>query len=386
MIADTAQRRAPRREPVNVAGRATSFAGMDAAALRAEFPALARVAYLNAGTAGPWPSAATRSTMQVLETAEREGRSGAYFATGAQLAARLRAAYASLLGADVEEVALTASTSDGIARVLAGLELRAGDEVLTSIGEHPGLLGPLGAAVAQRGVAVREVPLARIAEEAGPRTRLVACSHVHWATGEVAPEALTSVGVPVLLDGAQGAGAVRVRVGELGCAFYAASGQKWLCGPVGTGMLWIDPAWSERVVPRGPTFLNLADPSAGLANALQPDARRHDAPGAGVERCAGALAAHDVLAAAGWDAVHERAASLAHQLAAELAAAGHDVLPRGDTTLVTWRADDPATARARLVDAGIVVRDIPGRPWLRASVGAWNDESDLERLLAALRS
>jgi selenocysteine lyase/cysteine desulfurase len=356
---------------------------VDPAALRAEFPVLERVAYLNAGTAGPWPSAATRATTEVLETAERDGRTGPYFASGVQLAARLRAAYAALLGAAPEEVALTTSTSDGIARVLAGLELRAGDEVLTSVGEHPGLLGPLGAAIVQRGVVVREVPLARIAEEAGPRTRLVACSHVHWATGEIAPEALASLGVPVLLDGAQGAGAVRVRVRELGCAFYAASGQKWLCGPVGTGMLWIDPAWSERVVPRGPTILNLADPSAGLANALHPDARRHDAPGAGIERCAGALAAHEVLAAAAWDAVHDRAASLAARLATDLAAAGHDVLPRGATTLVTWRTDDPAGARARLADAGIVVRDIPGRPWLRASVGAWNDESDLDRLLAA---
>jgi L-cysteine/cystine lyase len=40
--------------------------------------------------------------------------------------------------------------------------------------------------------------------------------------------------------------------------------------------------------------------------------------------------------------------------------------------------------RARLAEAGVVVRDLPGRPWIRASVGAWNDESDLERLLDAL--
>jgi len=43
--------------------------------------------------------------------------------------------------------------------------------------------------------------------------------------------------VPVLFDGAQGAGAIPIDVGELGCAFYAAAGQKWLCGAVGTGML-----------------------------------------------------------------------------------------------------------------------------------------------------
>jgi selenocysteine lyase/cysteine desulfurase len=356
---------------------------MDAAALRREFPVLERIAYLNAGTAGPWPRAATLAEREVLEAMERDGRSDGYFARGSELRARLRAAYAALLGAEPADVALTASTSDGIARVLVGLELGAGDEVLTSQGEHPGLLGPLGAAVAQRGVVVREVPLARIAEEVGSRTRLVACSHVHWATGELAP-ALGGLGVPVLLDGAQGPGAVPVRVRELGCAFYAASGQKWLCGPVGTGMLWIDPAWRERVVARGPTFLNLVAPTGGLDAALHPDARRYDAPGVGTERCAAALAAHDVLASVGWDAVHDRAAALADALARALADAGLEVLPRARTTLVTWRAADPPAHRARLAERGVVVRDIPGRPWLRASTGAWNDEDDLQRLLDAL--
>jgi L-cysteine/cystine lyase len=188
----------------------------------------------------------------------------------------------------------------------------------------------------------------------------------------------------VLLDGAQGAGAVRVDVRALGCAFYAAPGQKWLCGPVGTGMLWIDPAWQERVVPRGPTFLNLASPNDGLGAALQPDARRHDAPALSVERCAAALAAHDVLADAGWDAVLSRSASMAARLADALTDAGHEVLPRGETTLVTWRTDDAVAQRDRLSALGIVVRDIPQRPWLRASVGAWNDENDLDRLLGAL--
>ena len=121
---------------------------MDAAALRSEFPLLEFRAYLNAGTAGPWPRAATRVTADVLATAEREGRSALYFGHGRELAGRLREAYAALLGARPADVALTSSTSDGIARVLAGLDLAPGDEILTSVGEHPGLLGPLGAAVA----------------------------------------------------------------------------------------------------------------------------------------------------------------------------------------------------------------------------------------------
>jgi L-cysteine/cystine lyase len=357
---------------------------MDVAALRAEFPVLDRFTYLNAGTAGPWPHAASVASQEFVESGERDGRLYDWFMAGRDLGERLRGAYAALVGAPPEEVALTSCTSDGVARVLSGLRLAAGDEILTSEGEHPGLLGPLGAAIVQQGVTVREVPFARLADEVGPATRLVACSHVHWATGELAPAALADLDVPVLLDGAQGVGAVPVRVRELGCAFYAGSGQKWLCGPVGTGVLWIDAAWQDRVLQRGPTYLNLAAPSEGLASPQQPDARRYDTPSLGTERVAAALASHDVLAAAGWDAVHERAAGLAATLASALADRGHEVVPRADTTLVSWHADDATAQRERLAEQGILVRDIPGQPWLRASTGAWNDEDDLQRLLDAL--
>ena len=63
---------------------------------------------------------------------------------------------------------------------------------------------------------------------------------------------------------------------------------------------------------------------------------------------------------------------------------GHTVAPRGDTTLVSWEDADPEATGDRLRDGGIVVRNLPGRPLLRASVGAWNDETDLERLLEAV--
>jgi len=60
------------------------------------------------------------------------------------------------------------------------------------------------------------------------------------------------------------------------------------------------------------------------------------------------------------------------------------VMPRGATTLVTWEDPYAEQTRDRLAKAGIVVRNLPGRALLRASVGAWNDESDFDRLLSAL--
>ena len=86
----------------------------------------------------------------------------------------------------------------------------------------------------------------------------------------------------------------------------------------------------------------------------------------------------------GLDAVHDRAATLARRLADELRARGRDVAPRGHTTLVAWGEEDDEGTRDRLAAEGVIVRNLPGRNLLRASVGAWNDESDLERLLAAL--
>jgi L-cysteine/cystine lyase len=360
---------------------------MDVAALRAELPVLEELAWLNAGTCGPLPRAAGAAVRAALEQAEREGRAGGHFAGLAEAQAGLRARYARLLGAAPEEVALTTSTTDGIARVLAGLDWRAGDELVLAEGEHPGLTGPVAALARRAGVVVRTAPLERITEAVGARTRLVACSHVRWSDGELAPlEALRALPgeLPVLLDGAQGAGAIPVDAPALPCAFYAAPGQKWLCGPIGTGMLWIAPAWRGRLAPAAPGYVNLAVPGEGLDAEPWADARGFDAFALARETAVAATAAFDVLDRHGWDAVPARAIETAAALAEELRERGRTVAGRGPTTLVSWEDADPPATVARLATAGVVVRDLPGTSLVRASVGAWTDERDLDRLLAAL--
>lgn len=357
---------------------------MDATSLRAAFPVLAETAYLNAGTCGPLASATVDAGAAVVDRALRQGRGAGYFEQLLDVRPRLRSAYAALLGAAEEDVALTTSTSEGLVRVLAGLDLGPGDEILTAPDEHPGLLGPLLTLRARRGVSIRTVAFERLGEALGPDTRLVACSHVNWVTGALAPAELGEAGVPLLLDGAQGVGAVATDVTQLGCDFYAGAGQKWLCGPMGTGMLWVSPAWRARLPELGATYLNLEEPSSGLQTRPHDDARRHDAAALAAETLVMAAAAHDVLAAHGWDAVHARAAALAAELADALTARGRRVATRGPTTLVTFEDDDPDATRQRLAQAGVLVRSLPGTRYLRASVGAWNDSADLDRLLAGL--
>ena len=192
--------------------------------------------------------------------------------------------------------------------------------------------------------------------------------------------------MPVLLDGAQGIGAVPVDLAALGADAYAGSGQKWLCGPDGTGMLWISEGLRDQVRSTRRAYGCLAEPGAGLASPLHPDARRYEASSQPAEAHAFALAAHEVLARFGWERVHARARELAAELARRLADAGREVAARGDSTLVSWRSDDHEAERERLGASGIAIRDLPGRGLLRASVGAWNDERDLDRLVAAVRS
>jgi selenocysteine lyase/cysteine desulfurase len=356
---------------------------MDAARLRSEFPVLARAAYLNTGSMGPAPRAMVDAMCAELERFAAEGRSMNYFDRMTETQSDLRERYAARLGAQASEVSLETSTSEGVVRVLAGLDLKAGDEILTSDEEHPGVLGPLGAFRGHRGVEVRLVPFGELADAVGPRTKLVACSHVSWLSGSIAPRELADLDVPVLLDGAQGVGAIPVDVRALGCAFYAGSGQKWLCGPVGTGMLWVSPEWRERLVSFAPTYVNVADPTTALDGPPWHDGRAYDTSELSAEAAAGAIASHDVLAAHGWDEVHARARDLAAQLADELRERGRDVLPRGETTMVAWRSADPDAELERLSAAGVIARQIPGRGVVRASVGAWNDESDLARVLGA---
>jgi L-cysteine/cystine lyase len=355
---------------------------MDAAAFRAEFPVLERLAFLNAGTDGPVPAAAVQAARETLESELADGRFHPHFAARTGLQSELRQRYARVLGCEPRDVALETSTSEGLAKVLAGLGLGPGEEIVTSDSEHPGLIGPLLAARA-RGATIRPVPLHEVADAVTPDTTLVACSHVSWVTGEFAPAALGELDVPVVLDGAQGAGAVPVDVRALKCAAYAAAGQKWLCGADGTGMLYLEPGFAARLHVATPSFVNFKDSHAGFDATLHDGARRFDTASLSREAAAFSLAAARLLDATGLPAVHERAATLAARLADQLTERGRTVAPRGPSTLVTWEDADPPGTRERLARAGVVIRDLPGTDYIRASVGAWNDESDLERLLSA---
>ncbi len=240
---------------------------------RAQFPVLERVAYLQAGSAGPLARATVEAMRAEEERNLADGRVGLdYIEHVLALRTELRTELAGLVGVDAEQVALTGSTTDGCNLVLAGLELGPDDEVVTTTDEHFGLLGPLHASGA-RVVVVAPDPDA-ILMAVTPRTRLVAVSHVLWTTGQVLPvhDLRKQTGIPVLVDGAQSVGALPVDAN--GVDFLTISGQKWLCGPESTGALVV--AEPDRLRVARPSYFSQQSHDEDGAFEPWPGARRFD--------------------------------------------------------------------------------------------------------------
>jgi L-cysteine/cystine lyase len=358
---------------------------MTFAEARAAFPVLERYAYLNAGSVGPLPGAAAEAVAEHERRELEEGRGAmTYVKSMFELRERARKRLGQLISVPPDRVALTSSTTDGCNIVLGGLELGRGDEVVTTDVEHFGLLGPLHVTGARVRVArVKDRPAAEaldaILAEVTPRTRLLALSHVAWTTGQVLPigELKQQTGLPVLVDGAQSVGAIPVDAAPFD--FYTVSGQKWLCGPSPTGALYVS----------DPDGLGVSEPTYFSQASYEPDGRFE--PKAGAARfdsgwippgfLAGLLAAVDV--APDWR--FERGVAMATHCRDLLADRYEVVTEPGQATLVSFRVNgDAAETAARLLEHGVVVRELPGTGWLRASCGYWTSEEDLGRMLGAL--
>jgi L-cysteine/cystine lyase len=352
---------------------------------RAQFPVFERYAYLNAGTNGPL----ARATVEAILAQERAdlelGRGGpAYFERALELRDRVRAKLAAAAGVEAGRLSLATSTTNGCNIVLAGLGLGPEDEVVTTDGEHFGLLGALAVSSARIRVApVRELPAEEsfeaVQREVTPRTRLLALSHVCWMTGNRVPveELREATGLPVLVDGAQSVGAIPVDAAAVD--YYAFSGQKWLCGPDATGGLVVrDP---DSLPVTAPSYLSQESYEPTGVFTPRPGAARYDSNWTPVPSLAGLDAALDL--APEWRFEHAaEAAACCRELLAERVEV---VTAPAQGTLVTFRVDgDSAELVRRLYEQGVIVRDVPGMGWIRVSCGWWTSDQDLERLVSSI--
>jgi L-cysteine/cystine lyase len=346
---------------------------------RAQFPVLERYAYLNAGSIGPLPQATVDAVRTRLERDLTEGRGGkAYREEVFELRERIRNGIAAVLGTSAELVAVADSTTRGCQIAIAGLDLGAGDEVVTTDQEHFGLLGPLHASGAH--VVVAKADEDALLAAVTPRTRLIAVSHVLWTTGQRLDLARLRLpdGPPLLVDGAQSAGAIPVDLA--GADFYTVSAQKWLCGPEPSGALFVrDP---ERLRVRLPSAFSPQSYETDGAFVPKDGARRFDSGWIGAPALAGLEASLAVHPEWRYDVGAARAARC-RELLAPLAEV---VTPADQSTLVSFRpAGSPTELVAALADRGVIVRELPDHNLVRASCGWWTSEDDLQRLAEGLR-
>ena len=377
------------------------------AAVRAALPSLAAGIQLNTGSCGPMPLDAVAAMTQLIDYERDVGRADAAYYE--ELLVRIdeaRAAVAAVLGGDLDEVALTHATSDGMNLGTWAVDWQAGDVAVTTTHEHAGGLGPLYALRGRLGVDIRFAAFDGAASNAEilaafdraivPGTRLVSFSHVLWTTGLVMPvEEISALaherGAVVIVDGAQAAGAIPLRVAELGIEMYSVPAQKWLLGPEGMGAFWVRRDFIETARQTlGGHFAMASYDSAGTV-AWFPDARRFQVSPfnrpsvVGMARAIGWLTMF-----VGLEFVHRRGAAMAHYAADRLAEIdGVTLLTPRDrmANLVSFRIRGwPAQAALDELAARTfaIARTLPLVDALRISVGFWSTEAELDRYIEAV--
>ncbi len=223
----------------------------DIAKVREAFPVLKKFYYLNVGTYGVMPEPALNEFIAIQIDSEHGSRRNKANNPWSRTD-DTRRQIAALIGAMPEEIAFTRNATDGINLVLAGIDWKPGDEVITTAQEHEAMNHPLLYLQKTKGIKARFVEvspepivmLERIQSVYNSKTRLIAMSFITCETGTRLPAKeicawAAEHNLLTLFDGAQATGAFSVNVRELGCDFYASNGHKWLCGPKGTGIFFV---------------------------------------------------------------------------------------------------------------------------------------------------
>lgn len=264
---------------------------------RQQFPALANKAYFNFGGQGTLPQASLEAIQQAYEYIQRHGPfSGQVNAWILEEAHQTRLAIASELRAPVEAIALTEDVTAGCNIGLWGIDWQAGDHLLLTDCEHPGVIAAVRELARRFNIEISTCPIlstlnqgnptAVIAQHLRPQTRLVVLSHLLWNTGQVLPLAdiveacrNSSTGnqvIRVLVDAAQSVGSLPLNLTELGVDFYAFTGHKWWCGPEGLGGLYVRPDAMESLNPTFIGWRGIVTDKTGNPVGWKPDSRRYE--------------------------------------------------------------------------------------------------------------
>jgi selenocysteine lyase/cysteine desulfurase len=216
---------------------------MDWTQIRAQFPALYNWTYLNTATFGQVPLVATTAVAD--HWARRAELACSDFLDWYTDADRLRASLARLLHCSSDDIAFAPSAAHVLASVVAGLDLKPGDSVLTLQHEFPNQLYQPN---------LREVPWEQFYDAVDSTVKLVALSEVNYVTGFRVPldeisHFLKARGVPLYVDGTQSCGALQFDAGETPVDVYAVHAYKWMISPPGAGFFYISPEFRATLRP-----------------------------------------------------------------------------------------------------------------------------------------
>jgi selenocysteine lyase/cysteine desulfurase len=288
---------------------------------------------------------------------------------------RTRSHYASLVGVPEDRVAIGSQTSVMVSLFASAAPAEA--EVLCVDGDFSSVVFPF---LQRRDLRVRSVPLASLAAEITGQTWLVAFSFAQSATGEIADidairDAAAATGTFTLCDTTQAVGVHPVDAS--GFDATVCHSYKWLCSPRGVSFLTINERLGQQVTPTQAGWYagdSVWESCYGPAMQLAPSARRFDVSPAW-PAWVGAEPAVRMFASLDIGEIWARTSALGASLCAALG------IPEQRQAIVTW-ADPDGSDLKRLTDAGLTVSGRAGR--LRAAFHLWNDESDVEAVVAAL--
>lgn len=279
---------------------------------RQQFAALDNKLYFNYGGQGPLPRSALEAIQQAYESVQQAGpfsrRAIAWFT---QEVAQTRDAIAAELGVTSETITLTEAVSVGCNIALWGMDWRAGDHLLLTDCEHPGVVAAALEIGRRFEVEVSTCPLletlnsgdpaAVIAQHLRPRTRLVVISHILWNTGQVIPLAeivaacrsytASEQTLAILVDAAQSVGVLPLNLAELEVDFYAFTGHKWWCGPEGLGGLYSRPEVLDALQPTFIGWRGITMDAEGHPTGWKSDGRKFEIATSAFPLCAGLRAA-----------------------------------------------------------------------------------------------
>lgn len=167
----------------------------------------------------------------------------------------VRERLARAFGCDAEELAITRNTSEALEICLYGMDLKRGDEVLSTSYDYPRMLNTLRQRALREGIVLKTFPiptppddpeqLLRLFEQnITPQTRIILVSHITYINGQIFPvkpvvELGRRRGIEVIVDGAHAFGHFAFKHADLDCDYYGTSLHKWLSAPIGTGFLYV---------------------------------------------------------------------------------------------------------------------------------------------------